>query len=167
MFPHVDGGMSHYKLCHLDIYSCQAPVLKFSQFNSSKVILTWKCLSLPRTIARVLFKWSRDKNFQVSMIVELLNWNLFYPEMEYFASASIARGRIFSDCGRKCGNLSTQVVEGNLLKDFHIMMLILTLFSLSTQLNTFKTWNIILNRVKIMEILRKPVVSHFWPAKEL
>ena len=38
--------------------------------------------------------------------------------------ASVARGRFVSDCGRKCGIPLTQVVEGDFLKDFHIIVLI-------------------------------------------
>ena len=42
-------------------------------------------------------------------------------DREFFAS--IARGRYVSDCGRKCGIHQNQVVEGNFLKDFHIIVL--------------------------------------------
>ena len=36
--------------------------------------------------------------------------------------ASVARGKFVSDCGRKCGNHLTQVVEGNFLKVFQIIV---------------------------------------------
>ena len=81
--------------------------------------------------------------------------------------ASIARGRIFSDCGRLCRIHWTQGVGANFLKGFNKKALIYALLSFFFIINVLITWNIMLNRIIITEILWNSEDCWFLFAKEI